>query len=238
MNDIERELIELNQAIMDLTVKGNGASCLTASQKRIKSMLVSTGNGNDTVIVNQGNCNEQKCEPCPPGPPGPKGDTGDTGPIGPTGEQGIKGDTGETGATGATGEKGPKGDKGDTGEQGIQGETGATGPQGIKGDKGDKGDKGECDDHNCITISEDYDVKEDDFYIGVHSEGPVTITLPKSKSCSVLIVKCEMGAPIGNRKVTIKATNGKKIDGNNTRVLQSPYESIQLIYNNNWYSIS
>lgn len=112
---------------------------------------------------------------------------------------------------------------------------GPPGPEGPQGPIGPQGPASVCS-CKCITISEDYNATSDDCYIGVNSSGPVTIMLPDVKECMKLIVKAEMGAPLGNRKVLIKST--KKIDGKNSVVLQSPYESVTLLYNNNmWYTI-
>lgn len=44
-----------------------------------------------------------------------------------------------------------------------------------------------------------------------------------------------MGAPVGNRKVTVKASAGQTIDGVSSKTLQEPYESLTLIYRGgNW----
>jgi hypothetical protein len=69
----------------------------------------------------------------------------------------------------------------------------------------------------------------DDYYIGVNSSGPVTITLPiDCTDCHQIIVKAEMGPPLGNRKVTIAAGNGSTIDGSPDYVMEVPYESVTL----------
>jgi hypothetical protein len=76
----------------------------------------------------------------------------------------------------------------------------------------------------------------DDYYIGVNSSGPVTITLPADcDDCHQIIVKAEMGAPLGNRKVTIAASNGSTIDGSADYVMEVPYESVTLLCRgSNW----
>jgi hypothetical protein len=78
----------------------------------------------------------------------------------------------------------------------------------------------------------DYTASEDDAYIGVVSTKPITIKLPKNPPEGLLyVIKLEMGAPIGNKKVTIKSIDPNvKIDGNSSIVLQNPYEYISLIY--------
>lgn len=125
---------------------------------------------------------------------------------------------------------------GPEGPVGPQGPEGAIGPQGPAGPAGPQGPSGVCK-CNKITVTEDYTCTKDDYYVGVNSSGPVTIHLPEdAQETCVIIVKAEMGPPLGNRKVLIKST--KKIDGKNSIVLQSPYESATLIYNNDmWYKI-
>lgn len=87
-------------------------------------------------------------------------------------------------------------------------------------------------------VSQDYQVLKDDCYIGVNSDGPVTITLPELVgSCQKYIIKLEHGPPIGPRKATIVGQGGTTIDGNLTYVLQQPYETITVIGTNNWYII-
>lgn len=197
MNDIERELIELNQALVDLTLKGNGTNPLTASQRKLRAMLVSTGAGNDTVIINeQSGCpTEEKCE-CPPGPPGP---------------------------------------------QGLPGKDGDQGPVGPPGPQGPKGEQGECK-CNTILITKNYTIVENDYYIGIRNTGPITVKLPDIDSideCAKYIIKLEIGAPIGNKKVTVTTNDGSTIDGLPTRVLQEPYEWLSVIARGDgWHIIS
>jgi hypothetical protein len=79
----------------------------------------------------------------------------------------------------------------------------------------------------------------DDYYIGVDSTGPTTIQLPANISnCLQIIVKAEMGPPLGNRKVTITTTDGSTIDGNTSYVMTVPYESVEVLYRGgNWHKI-
>jgi hypothetical protein len=74
----------------------------------------------------------------------------------------------------------------------------------------------------------------DDYYIGVNSAGPVTITLPADcdDSCEI-IVKAEMGPPLGNRKITIVPPDDGSsiilIDGKLSYVIEVPYQIVNLI---------
>ena len=123
------------------------------------------------------------------------------------------------GATGATGPEGPPG------------ATGATGPQGEPGPIGATGASGNCSCKcSARVVSQDYSATMDDYYIGVNSTGPVTITLPGDcKDCQQIIVKAEMGPPLGNRKVTIVVANNGLIDGGTSYVMEVPYESVSML---------
>lgn len=77
-----------------------------------------------------------------------------------------------------------------------------------------------------------------DQYIGVTSLMPTTITLPAATTCTRVIIKAEMGPPLGNRKVTIVAQGGATIDGAANYVIEVPYGTITLQYSGtNWYII-
>lgn len=141
--------------------------------------------------------------PGPQGPPGPAGPQGDPGPQGPQGEQGVQGEIGPQGS------------------QGIQGEQGDVGPPGPPGPSTDT---------NTILIHSDYYATTDDFYIGINSDGPSTVHLPKdAEDGDQIVVKAEMKPPLGNRKITLVTEDGSKIDGASTYVIQVSYESVWVI---------
>jgi Collagen triple helix repeat (20 copies) len=127
---------------------------------------------------------------------------------------------------------GPPGSQGPQGEQGSQGEKGDPGSPGPQGEKGDKGDPGECECKSCsaILISSDYTATCDDCYIGVDSTHHVTITLPPNcvEKCKI-IIKAEMGPPMGNRKITVTTIDGSLIDDDDSYVMEVPYSSLSLI---------
>ena len=105
---------------------------------------------------------------------------------------------------------------------------GATGPPGPPGT---------CE---CIAklVTSSYQVQESDYYIGVNSDQPTTITLPLVQKCKRLVIKAEMGPPLGNRTITIVALGGALIDGAVNYLLQTPYSSVSLQFNGgNWYII-
>lgn len=134
---------------------------------------------------------------------------------------------------GPPGPQGPEGPAGPIGPAGSDGQPGPQGPQGPQGPTGPEGPAGGGDPvYNTILISDDYIVTQNDAYIGVQSKKPIDILLPINPEQGTLyIIKLEMGATIGNRKVKIITTdNNVTIDGNTSVTLQEPYESITIIY--------
>jgi hypothetical protein len=159
--------------------------------------------------------------------------TGTPGPIGPAGPTGPQGEPGLQGPQGLQGEPGATGAQGDQGAQGAQGDTGATGPQGAPGPIGPQGPSGSVS-RNTIVVDKDYTALKTDYYIGVQAEGPVTITLPEDvPKGTEYIIKLQMGAPIGNRKVTVKS--GTSIDNVNIVILTNPYEALQVLFQSAWH---
>lgn len=227
MNSLERRLVELNAALLKLNAgeRVDPKYFEQARQVLAGGSFVNTGPGNDTVIinktVNKGDCNDE----CPPGPPGPQGEPGPPGPQGEFGPPGPPGETGETGPPGPPGASGP------IGKQGPPGEPGPSGPPGPPGECTCK-----C---KAILVSQDYIVTMDDRYVGIDSTGPVYITLPRDcEDCQQLIIKAEMGPPIGNRKIIILAADGRTIDGKKEYIMKTPYQSVHLICRGgNWHII-
>lgn len=95
MNNFESRLVQLNETLLkmnygtpiDQSVVNRALRYLSGAQYE----EINTGNGNDTVIINQ---QPDPCN-CPPGPKGDKGDKGDPGTDGEPGPKGDKGDPGE-----------------------------------------------------------------------------------------------------------------------------------------------
>ena len=203
MNALERRLVELNEALLNLSSgKASSPEMLARARQILAGGSIDTGPGNDTVIINQqsnGVCHE--------------------GQTGYTGSQGDQGPTGYTGSAGVSGEQGPSGEPGPIGYTGSAGECNS-----------------EC---QAVLVSQDYDATLDDYYIGVNSTGPVTITLPPdSSNCVEIIIKAEMGPPLGNRKITITTSDGSLIDGETDYVIEVPYQSVNLLYRGgNWWII-
>lgn len=127
---------------------------------------------------------------------------------------------------------------GPPGPAGPAGETGPAGPAGSQGETGPAGPAGSVNPLATKLVSQDYTTCLKDDYIGVNCQAPVTVTLNGTpEDGNLIIVKLEMGAPIGNRKVTV-AGNGCLIDGVTQRTLQQPYECIRLLFRGNeWHII-
>ena len=206
MSSQNRDLIYLKQVL----AKFSRRELLSNSEIDLVRAYIQAGGtleqpGTQSVTQHQGTTGSTGCDPCPPGA------TGATGPEGPAGA---------TGATGPAGEGG-----------GASGATGATGPEGPPGPAGATGATGNCS-CKCSArlVSQDYVATVDDYYIGVNSLGPTTITLPNNPpDCTEIIVKAEMGPPLGNRKVTVAAPAGSNIDGSSTYVIEVPYQSVNLL---------
>ena len=182
-----------------------------------------TSSDNDVIITNttgQG----------PPGPEGPQGPQGVAGPQGPQGAQGPQGNTGPQGPMGPQGDTGIQGPPGPQGEQGVEG---PQGPQGVAGPAGPSGTM------SCIlpakVISESYYVQQDDCYIGVLNTKSIEIYLPQNPPIGKMLIIKAQQKQIGNKKIYIVTQNGDKIDDGDEVVLQSPYESITLIFNDSWH---
>lgn len=146
---------------------------------------------------------------------------GQTGPAGPAGPQGIQGPSGPPGAQGPTGAQGPQGVPG---HAGPQGEPGPPGPPGTA---------------SCILpakiITDTYYIQPDDCYIGVVNTESIDIYLPETPPIGKLLIIKAQQKQIADKKIYIVTQTSEKIDDSNTIVLQSPYESVQLIFNDSWH---
>ena len=145
---------------------------------------------------------------------------------------------GGQGAPGPQGPAGPQGVAGPSGSQGIQGEVG---PQGPTGPQGPQGDPGTLDNVNTITTGSTYYAISTDCYIGVDSHETTYIYLPPDIEIDdgkMMIIKAEMGPPLGNRKIHIKTLDGSKIDGDSDHVIDVPYGCVTLLWRGtSWHII-
>lgn len=181
-----------------------------------------------------------------PGTPGPEG------PAGPQGIAGVGIDSAEVtenpgdliilltdgtviNAGNVVGPQGTPGTAGNTGAMGPQGVPGTTGPPGPQGPPG------KCKDCECntITIKEDYCATETDCYIGAELKEKATVTLPYNVPAGTrYTIKLEFGAPVGNRKLTVEPESPALINGVTNLTLTTPYESVNVLYNNdNWWTV-
>lgn len=141
--------------------------------------------------------------------------------------------TAPMGTVGPPGPPGPAGPQGEPGPAGVDGIPGIQGPEGPEGPQGPQGPSGTVS-RNTIVVTEDYTAKLTDYYIGVNNEKPVTITLPdEAPKGTEYIIKLQIGAPVGNRKVTVKS--GTNIDNVTTIILTNPYEALQVLFQSAWH---
>lgn len=188
---------------------------------------------NDTII-NQGGIQ---------GTQGVQGLSGEASVQGLQGVQGIQGLDG-TGIQGIQGTDGIaiQGTQGLTGLgiQGIQGTNGTDGLsiQGIQGVQGPSGGTQPVT-NSCIlpakVITESYYIQPEDCYIGVLNTKSIEIYLPQNPPLGKMLIIKAQQKQLGNKKIYIITQNGDKIDDGDEIVLQSPYESITLIFNDSWH---
>ncbi len=130
---------------------------------------------------------------------------------------------------GPPGPPGPQGEPGPPGAQGPQGETGPPGPPGPPGPS-----SGLCV-LNAKVITDTYHVQPEDCYIGVLNTESIEIYLPENPPIGKLLIIKAQQKQIGNKKIYIVSQNSEKIDDGDEIVLQSPYESVTLVFNDSWH---
>lgn len=115
------------------------------------------------------------------------------------------------------------------------------GPPGPAGDTGPPGPPGQCESCICqtVVITGDYTATEKDCYIGAALKDAATLTLPLNVPDGTrYTIKLEFGAPVGNRKLTVKPESPSLVNGVTNLTLTTPYESVSVIYNNqNWWTV-
>lgn len=128
---------------------------------------------------------------------------------------------------------------GPPGPAGPAGPAGAEGPAGPAGPPGPSGSSALIKDTACRLVIEDYEATEQDCYLGVNSKDAVTIALPPKPSyCQTIIVKAEMGPPLGNRKIKIITSDGSDIDGSSSYTITQPYGTVTVRWRaGNWWII-
>jgi hypothetical protein len=111
----------------------------------------------------------------------------------------------------------------------------------VIGPPGPPGPAGTCKGcvSSTITITEDYCASETNCYIGAQLKDKATVTLPSTVPTGTRYsIKLEFGAPVGNRKLTLQPEPPSLINGVTAITLTTPYESVNVIYNNDhWWTI-
>jgi len=112
------------------------------------------------------------------------------------------------------------------------------GPPGPPGPPGPLGPSGGTS-RKVVTIVQDYVATPTDYYIGADLLSGATVTLPSDvESGTEYVIKLEFGAPVGTRKLIVQPAAPGLINGVTSLTLNTPYQSISVIYNNgNWWTI-
>ena len=92
---------------------------------------------------------------------------------------------------------------------------------------------------NSVVIYKHYTTTSDDYYIGVDTEKPLTITLlPNAEDGQEYVIKAEMKPPIGKRSITIDTSDESKIDGYSSHVISVSHDFVKLFRRGgNWHII-
>jgi hypothetical protein len=103
------------------------------------------------------------------------------------------------------------------------------GPAGPAGPQGDSSDTQEST-FGTILVSEDYGCTNDDCYIGINCDRPITITLPLYPGDGYQIaLKIEMSKLAAGQHVTIETNNDSTIDGALSYTMTEPWQSVHLL---------
>lgn len=116
---------------------------------------------------------------------------------------------------------------------GTQGPPGPQGIQGIQGPIGPAGPAGSLI-VPTTTVEANYTALSTDYFIGVVTSAPYTITLPLAPDGTVYIVKDLLGNASTN---PITITNTALIDGTTTAVINTNYGSLTFIFANGAWSL-
>lgn len=86
---------------------------------------------------------------------------------------------------------------------------------------------------NRTIISSSYNIKRTEYFIGVHTENAacsITLTLPNASGSvngRTYIIKDE-GGMADTYPIIVNTSNGDRIDGEDTIIIESPYASLNL----------
>jgi hypothetical protein len=83
-----------------------------------------------------------------------------------------------------------------------------------------------------------YQVNNDDDYIGVSADVPVTIVLPQLPSDGKKLIVKDEGNQINTYNITIQAGIGKSVENSTSITMSSNHQSFSFFYNgSNWYIV-
>lgn len=122
----------------------------------------------------------------------------------------------------------------------LRGRPGPSGPAGPRGDQGPAGLPGF---HSCecktTSVSLDYTISIDDYYIGCANPRPITVYLPERPDRSVeFVIKNQYGSSVHRREVTIVTSDGTSIDGIRSYTINRPFGSLRVVWNHdNWFIV-
>ena len=87
-------------------------------------------------------------------------------------------------------------------------------------------------------ITTSYQATNDDDYIGVSADVPVTIVLPETPSYGKKITVKDEGNKVSTYNITVQAGIGKSVENDSSVVMDINHQSFTYFYNgNNWYLI-
>lgn len=91
---------------------------------------------------------------------------------------------------------------------------------------------------NRTTTATDYSVQLTDYYVGVtNTSAPRTITLPNNATAGqTFVIKDESGGATTNN-ITIVVSGGANIDGSSSKILNSNYQAVNLIFTGTQYFV-
>ena len=106
---------------------------------------------------------------------------------------------------------------------------------GVQGPTGPSGPSGPSQIPNTLTVTTDYLMIANDYYVGVNCTTSSNVTLPTANVYNgrIVIVKDESGN-CSNNPITVIPPSGIYIDNDGSAILQIDRMSLTLIYNNGW----
>jgi DNA repair exonuclease SbcCD ATPase subunit len=89
-------------------------------------------------------------------------------------------------------------------------------------------------DHATKLVTSDYTASNKDYYVGVNSPNPCTITLPPNKKNGRLFILKDESGNCATNRITIIASNGDTIDNDTSAIMGINNMTLQFIYRNGW----